>query len=341
MPCETFRELAARKTIRSSDKLLTKHLDTALEMVRHSHAEAHRSIMMLRPQHLSDGADLPVAIQMALEQSTAGCGLDARFVVRGSATYLPLVTTDTLFRIAQEAIANALRHGSPTALKVILEYAPSKVSLAVIDDGVGFDTKASQGQGFGLAGIRERVRALRGELSVSSDAANGTHIRAVLHLRQNTGTRILIALRERLSAYWKRLRHPLKNRARETPRRPRRFQPHRLHMRTIDPLRQTVIRRNLRPLHPAQCAELPDSLTNQKVPKAPHRTQRSIDRRLRSKAAAAGDVARNQIDSDLFDRHSRTPLLEPTTPPQKARLSVLHRRLTDPSRPVLLHIYVQ
>lgn len=211
----SYQIQAARRTVQPSDDLLTKHLDIALDMVRHSHAEAHRSIMMLRPQHLSDGADLPLAIQMALEQSTAGCGLDARFAIRGSATYLPLVATDTLFRIAQEAIANALRHGHPSTLEVILEYAPSKVSLSVVDDGLGFDTKATQGHGFGLAGIRERVRALRGDLSVMSEPGHGTQIRAIIHLRQNTGTRVLTALRERTAAYWERLRHRLNDRARE------------------------------------------------------------------------------------------------------------------------------
>jgi len=212
----SYQIQAARKTAQPADGLLAKHLDVALDMVRHSHAEAHRSIMMLRPQHLSDGADLPLAIQMALEQSTAGCQLDARFTIRGAAIYLPLVTTDTLYRIAQESIANALRHGHPTTLDVNLEYAPSSVCLSVVDNGLGFDTKTAQSHGFGLAGMRERVRTLRGDFSVSSAPGSGTQIRAEIHLRQHTGALILTAMRTKASIYWERLGRALNRRTRET-----------------------------------------------------------------------------------------------------------------------------
>jgi signal transduction histidine kinase len=211
----SYQIQAARRLVGPANGLLTKHLDIALDMVRHSHAEAHRSIMMLRPQHLSDSADLPSAIQAALEQSTAGCQLNAGFAIRGLATHLPLVTTDTLYRIAQESIANALRHGHPTTLEVSLEYAPSSVTLSVIDDGAGFDARATQGHGFGLAGMRERVRALRGDFTVLSEPGHGTQIRAEIHLRQNLGTRILIASRAKASACWDRFRHVLCSRTRE------------------------------------------------------------------------------------------------------------------------------
>lgn len=213
----SYQIQAARKATRPVDGLLTTHLDLALDMVRHSHAEAHRSIMMLRPQHLSDGADLPLAIKTALEQSTAGCQLNAHFAIRGSATYLPLVMTDALYRIAQESIANALRHGHATTLDVTLEYAPSSVCLSVIDDGLGFDARTVQGHGFGLAGMRERVRALRGDFSVLSAPGHGTQIRAEIHLHQNTVTRVLASLRgEAAVAFWKTFRRALDDRRRET-----------------------------------------------------------------------------------------------------------------------------
>ncbi len=52
----SYQIQAAKKIAPKTHGLLTKHLDVALDMVRHSHAEAHRSIMMLRPQHLAEGA---------------------------------------------------------------------------------------------------------------------------------------------------------------------------------------------------------------------------------------------------------------------------------------------
>lgn len=200
-----FQIQAAQRTVPRSNSLLTQHLDLALDMVRHSHSEAHRSIMMLRPQHLEEGADLPSAIQSALDQSTSGSRLKAQLSITGSVERLPLITTDALYRIAQEAIANALRHGHPAALNVNLDYTPASVCLTVIDDGIGFEMKTLQNRGFGLSGMRERVRALRGEFSVKSEPGKGTRVRAEIFLRRDAGARFLWAVSRLPSSYWGRL----------------------------------------------------------------------------------------------------------------------------------------
>lgn len=201
----SFQIQAARKSAPLTNDLLVRHLDLALEMVRHSHSEAHRSIMMLRPQALTEGADLRSAIEASLVQ-TAGCELEVRFTTKGSVTQLPLMTTDTLYRVAQEAIANALRHGHPSILELNLEYTPNSVCLSVMDNGVGFETKTSLGRGLGLAGMRERVRALHGDFSVTSEPGSGTHIRAKLYVRHNFGVRLVSAFHLWRAHYWGRLR---------------------------------------------------------------------------------------------------------------------------------------
>ncbi len=200
----SYQIQAARKNAPESEVRLTQHLDLALDMVRHSHAEAHRSIMMLRPHPMAESADLQSAIQTSLEQITAGCNLDVHFTTRGSATPLPLLMTDALFRIAQEAIANALRHGRPTRLEIILDYLQSSVCLSVIDNGAGFDVKALQSHGFGLAGMKERVRALRGSFSIESEPGEGTRLKAEVFLRQNAGMRLWSVLRIWASSFMER-----------------------------------------------------------------------------------------------------------------------------------------
>ena len=201
----SYQIQAARKIVPRTNDLLMRHLDLALDMVRHSHSEAHRSIMMLRPQPLAEGADLHSAIQTALEQSTAECQLDVRFTTRGTSARLPLLITDTLYRVAQEAIANALRHGHPSVLEVNLEYTPTSVRLAVIDNGTGFEPKIPRTQGFGLAGMKERVRAVRGNFSVESEPGRGTRVCAEIHLRHSAGVRLVSALRQRRVGWWGRL----------------------------------------------------------------------------------------------------------------------------------------
>jgi signal transduction histidine kinase len=201
----SYQIQAARRIVPQSNHLLTRHLDLALEMVRHSHSEAHRSIMMLRPHSLEEGTDLHSAIQAALEQITAGCQLDVRFTSRGPVTRLPLIMTDTLYRVAQEGIANALRHGRPSELEVNLEYTATSACLSVRDNGVGFDPKTSRSQGFGMAGMRERVRAVRGNFSVESAPGSGTCIRAEIHLRRSTAVRLLSAMRQKPQYVWNKL----------------------------------------------------------------------------------------------------------------------------------------
>lgn len=207
----SYQIQAAKKIAPKTHGVLTKHLDVALDMVRHSHAEAHRSIMMLRPQHLAEGADLSSAIEAAVEQSTIGCRIQTQFKILGTVERLPLMTTDTLYRIAQEAIANALRHGHPAFLEIILEYKPTTVSLSVIDDGVGFDTKTSQVRGFGLAGMRERVRAMRGDFSITSAPGKGTQVQAEIFLRRGSGMRLFSVLYKWPSIYWERLQQLVRN----------------------------------------------------------------------------------------------------------------------------------
>jgi len=192
----SYQLQAARKIVPQSNELLTRRLDLALDMVRHSHSEAHRSIMMLRPQPLAEGADLHSAIEAALEQSTLECPLDARFITTGSPAALPLAATDTLYRVAQEAIANALRHGHPTVLEVTLEYLPASVRLSVLDNGLGFEMRTLRTQGFGLAGMRERVRAVRGSFSVESQPGRGTLICAEVSLRRNVAGDVAAAFRQ-------------------------------------------------------------------------------------------------------------------------------------------------
>jgi signal transduction histidine kinase len=201
----SYQIQAARKVVPRTNDVLSRHLDVALDMVRHSHAEAHRSIMMLRPQELSEGADLPSAIQAALEGSTVGCRLETRFTITGGVGELPLMATDALYRIAQEAIANALRHGQPAAIEVALDYKPASVALTVTDNGRGFDTKTSTVRGFGLAGMRERTRALRGHFSLVSEPGHGTRVQVEIPRRREMGARFLIALLRLPSAYWDRI----------------------------------------------------------------------------------------------------------------------------------------
>lgn len=82
-------------------------------------------------------------------------------------------------RIAQEALANALKHARASQVKVRLAYAPKKVSLRVRDDGVGFDTRNNTviyGGHFGLLDMTERAEKMGGTFSMISAPGQGSEI---------------------------------------------------------------------------------------------------------------------------------------------------------------------
>jgi NarL family two-component system sensor histidine kinase LiaS len=87
-------------------------------------------------------------------------------------------TEQTLFRIAQEALANVARHSHAQCVELLLEYGPSTVNLVITDDGRGFDPHGPTG-GLGLRSMRERTEMLGGELTVASQPGHGTSVSVV------------------------------------------------------------------------------------------------------------------------------------------------------------------
>jgi signal transduction histidine kinase len=88
-----------------------------------------------------------------------------------------------LFRIAQEAVTNAVRHGQPTRIDINVSYDDRKVNLTVADNGCGFDTHAQKGvardnEHFGLITMRERAEHVGGELRIESEPGTGTTVHA-------------------------------------------------------------------------------------------------------------------------------------------------------------------
>lgn len=89
---------------------------------------------------------------------------------------LPLRIADTLYRIGQEAIANAVRHADPTRLSVRLAYNENSVCLVIDDDGKGFE-QGSGMPGFGIRGMRRRAQSIAATLRLDSRPGAGTSVR--------------------------------------------------------------------------------------------------------------------------------------------------------------------
>jgi signal transduction histidine kinase len=156
------------------------HLDRALAHVDQSMGEARRSVWAVRPRPLEEG-DLVSALEtLAREVSWGGV---ARVDVHVQGDRWPLLpgVEDQLFRVAQEALTNALKHARSTRLRVDLHFEEGALQILVHDDGRGFDAAAPVGSGhLGLIGMRERVAKVGGVLDLESGPDHGTTVRVAV-----------------------------------------------------------------------------------------------------------------------------------------------------------------
>jgi signal transduction histidine kinase len=150
-------------------------------MVREIAETAHEALgemrlllFQLRPQHLEEHG-LAQALQSRLRAVEARAGLNVEFDC-ASNERLPAETEHELYRLAQEALNNVLKHAHAHTIGVRLHVAPHTAKLEITDDGIGFDASCAGG-GFGLSSMRERAAHLGGVLCVESARGSGTVVR--------------------------------------------------------------------------------------------------------------------------------------------------------------------
>ena len=155
-------------------KEANQHLRHAGELARQSLNEARRSVHALRPQALQRG-NFWEALKGIVRNTTAGTALHTTFNLRGKLRNLPQYWQENLLHIGQEALTNSLRYAHPRNFETQLIFNTKELRLELRDDGDGFKVNA-QHDGFGLAGMRERVAQMGGNLTISSTRGKGTKI---------------------------------------------------------------------------------------------------------------------------------------------------------------------
>lgn len=173
---------------------MRKQLESTLDLVRFGHMQARREIAALRPGDLELNG-LPNALEQAARKITQGTQIEISMSIRGVSRAIPLRISDGLFRIGQEAIANAVRHAQPRHIDLRVSFGKSSVMLDVRDDGRGFDP-SQEGSGFGIRCMRERAERMAATMRVRSSSGKGTLI--IVRARS---PRLLFA------AWWPRIRY--------------------------------------------------------------------------------------------------------------------------------------
>jgi signal transduction histidine kinase len=121
----------------------------------------------------------------ALVQSVRAAGLDVAVEVAGEPRPLPRALDLSAYRIMQEALTNALRHGHAGHADVRIGYGRRRLELEILDDGVG--GAAANGTGQGLVGMRERAAMFDGEFQAGPRPEGGFAVRARLPLDRGAG----------------------------------------------------------------------------------------------------------------------------------------------------------
>jgi signal transduction histidine kinase len=139
--------------------------------------QTRRLIFDLRPSVLDD-AGLAPALRSFAQRAAESNHLALDFQVRGAPRRLAPQVETALFRIAQEALNNVIKHAHARRVALHLEFNAASVAVIVEDDGTGFDVGAAVRAGsVGLLGMRERAELAGGQLEIESHVGEGTSVR--------------------------------------------------------------------------------------------------------------------------------------------------------------------
>jgi signal transduction histidine kinase len=167
---------SARTALQIDPALAAEPLDYVLSLAEAGLAEMRALIFELRPESLeSEG--------LVSALSKQGAALQARHELRvsldlGEEPKLSLYTKQELYRIAQEALHNTVKHARASQVDILLSQTADSVRLEIRDDGVGFDPGEEFPGHLGLQSMRERIGGLGGVLRVKSAPGKGTALSA-------------------------------------------------------------------------------------------------------------------------------------------------------------------
>jgi PAS domain S-box-containing protein len=135
----------------------------------------------LAPIELENG-ELPTALEQLVADTASLFEVDCQFECPEPSTKFSSEVSSNLFRITQEAIQNAIKHGHATRIRVALHFKKREGMLTITDNGSGIENKNSvkgEGNGMGLTIMRHRAALIHGSVSINSHNGSGTSVHCV------------------------------------------------------------------------------------------------------------------------------------------------------------------
>jgi signal transduction histidine kinase len=165
-----------------SDRSEYRDMNSRLQTLSRQMSQSlYRLVHDLRPAQLDD-LGLVSALQFLADQDASSRGLRVELRVEGEARRLDKTVETVLFRVAQEALNNVARHAHTGNACIDIKYSLQEISMSVTDNGTGFNPRQTFAppRGWGLMGMRERLEAVGGQLSIKSAPGQGTSVSAVI-----------------------------------------------------------------------------------------------------------------------------------------------------------------
>lgn len=173
-------QLEAVRSLWDADpKSAREMLDRSLLLTREGLTEARQAIGALRADPLED-LGLALALQQLARSQAERAGAELILSVPKTGDLRGVLSPfaeQGLYRIANEALDNAVRHAQAKRLSLVLSQSPESVSLVISDDGVGFNPRAASSEGhYGLQGMRERAELIGARLQITSHPGTGSTV---------------------------------------------------------------------------------------------------------------------------------------------------------------------
>ncbi|WP_336789499.1 sensor histidine kinase [Paenibacillus sp. MMO-177] len=165
---------AVSRTIERDWERAKRQVQLIEEMASVAQSEMRALLLHLRPVHL-DGKNLAAALTALVDELKQKVPMTIDLDVDDSITMKP-EAEDHLFRIAQEALSNTLRHAKAESMEIKLHRKGPEVRMLLKDTGIGFDLEAKKQTSYGLLTMEERVNELGGYLHMISKPGEGTSI---------------------------------------------------------------------------------------------------------------------------------------------------------------------
>lgn len=168
----------ARTLLDRDPRKAAEPMDYVIQLAKAGLAEMKALIFELRPESLADEG---LVLALAKQAESMQARYDVKVKVRlGAEPDLPFSHKEALFRVAQEAMHNTVKHAKATEAQLSCMVQGTEVVVEVSDDGVGFDPGTDFPGHLGLRSMRERMMQIGGGLQVVSTPGCGTQIRATI-----------------------------------------------------------------------------------------------------------------------------------------------------------------